>query len=68
MSETKSLETARIIKRLFSVTDKKDIEIYRQYLLNKGWGKAACPFILEFPHLTIPNMISDKLIRKFLKV
>jgi homoserine acetyltransferase len=33
-----------------------------------SWGHDGCPYVLEFPYLTIPDMIKDKLIHKFLKV
>jgi len=50
------------------MNDKKDVEIYRQFLTSNSWGDSGCPFILEFPSLTVPDMIKDRLIRKFLKV
>jgi len=55
-------------KHLFDVECKKDVDIYTRFLRTGAWGKDACPFILEFPYLTIPDMIKDKLIHKFLKV
>jgi hypothetical protein len=55
-------------RRHFNMNDKKDVEIYRQFLLSNSWGESGCPFILEFPALTVPDMIKDRLIRKFLKV
>jgi hypothetical protein len=55
-------------RRHFNANDKKDVEIYRQFLTSNSWGDSGCPFILEFPSLTVPDMIKDRLIRKFLKV
>jgi len=55
-------------KRNFDVNSKKDVEIFTRYLKTKAWGKEGCPFTLEFPHLTVPDMIKDKLVLKFLKV
>lgn len=55
-------------KRYFDVDNKKDVEIFRKFLKNSAWGKDCCPFELEEPHLTIPDMIKDKLVRKYLKV
>jgi hypothetical protein len=55
-------------KRLFDVNCKKDLDMYTKFLKTGAWGKDACPFVLEFPYLTIPDMIKDKLIHKFLKV
>lgn len=65
---TKTLEGFRRQKRYFNINNKADIEVYRQYLINNAWGDNGCPFILEFPSLTVPDMIKDRLIRKFLKV
>ena len=42
--------------------------MYKTFLRTHAWGKDGCPFILEFPYLTIPDMIKDKLIHKLLKV
>jgi hypothetical protein len=64
----KTLEGMRKQKRYFDINSKQDVELYRQYLINTAWGIEACPFILEFPHLTVPDMIKDRLIKKFLKV
>jgi hypothetical protein len=63
-----TLEAYRKQKRYFNINDKKDVEQYRQFLINNSWGNMGCPFILEFPSLTVPDMIKDRLIRKFLKV
>ena len=68
MSVTKTFETIRKTKRLFDPISEVDKLIYREYLRNKGWGVEGCPFILEFPHLTIPNMINAMLIHQFLGV
>lgn len=62
------LETIVKPKRYFSVASKKDIEMYRNFLERGTWGHDGCPFALEYPYLTIPDMIKDKLIHKFLKV
>ena len=56
-------------KRKFDINSKKDIDIYRYFLINSDWKiTGTCPFDLEFPYLTVPDMIKDKLIRKYLKV
>ena len=64
----KTLESLRKQKRYFDINSIQDIELYRQYLIKNSWGTTGCPFILEFPSLTIPDMIKDRLIKKFLKV
>lgn len=64
-----TLKSFKKQKRNFDLNNKDDVEIYRQFLINGNkWGHDACPFNLEFPFLTIPDMIKDRLVRKFLKV
>jgi hypothetical protein len=64
-----TLEAFKKQKRYFDLNNKADVELYRQFLINGNkWGSTTCPFILEFPYLTTPDMIKDKLVRKFLKV
>ena len=55
-------------KVYFDVNNAKHIKLYRSFVLHKAWGTDCCPFICEFPFLTIPDMIQEKLIYKFLKV
>jgi hypothetical protein len=64
---SKTLEGMRRYKRYFDINSKEDVELYRNFLMTSGWGD-PCPFILEFPYLTVPDMIKDRLIKKFLKV
>lgn len=53
----------------FNVNNKEHVEMYRKFLETHGWSHSkGCPFDLEFPYTTIPDMIKDKLIHKFLKV
>lgn len=66
---SKTLEAFRKQKRYFDENNKDDIETYKQYLVNNNrWGEVGCPFILEFPYLTTPDMIKDRLIKKFLGI
>jgi len=56
-------------KRKFDMNSKADVEIYKSFLETNSWKiTGSCPFVLEFPYLTVPDMIKDKLVRKFLKV
>jgi len=64
----KSLEAYRKQKRYFDINNKKDIEQYRQFLISNSWGTQGCPFILEFPSLNVPDMIKDRVVRKYLKI
>ena len=62
------LELTTSNKRKFDINSKKDIELYRSFLTNRRWGGTGCPFVLEFPHLTIPDMIKDKMMNKYMKI
>lgn len=62
------LDTVIKQKRYFDVNSKKDIDLFVSFLKTGAWGSDGCPFTLEYPYLTIPDMIKDKLIHKFLKV
>lgn len=49
-------------KRIFNPKNKKDIELFKSFLADNKWG-GPCPFILQEPYLTIPEMLKDKYIR-----
>ena len=49
------------MKKSFDVNSAKDLREYQNYLRNKSWGK-GCPFELEWPYLSIPEMIQHKII------
>lgn len=49
-------------KHLFDPKDKKDISLLKQFMSEYKWGN-PCPFILEEPYLTIPDMMKDKYIK-----
>ncbi len=55
-------------KRHFNVNSKKDIEVFISFMQNDAWGDGGCPFFLEEPYHVVPEMIKDKLLRKFLKI
>ncbi len=51
----------RFPKRVFDVNSKEDLKVYKLFLKNSNWGKTGCPFELEWPWLSIPDMISHKI-------
>ena len=61
------LETMVRSKRYFNVMDKKDIHAAKDFFANHRWT-GGCPFILEYPYLTVPDMLRDKLIHKVLGI
>ena len=65
----RTLEGLRKQKRYFDKDSDIDVNAYRDYLKNNNkWGFEGCPFILEFPYLTTPDMIKDILVHKYLGV
>ena len=56
-------------RRKFDMNNEKDVEIYKHFLVNNDWKHVgSCPFELEYPYNSVPDMIKDKLVRKFLGV
>jgi hypothetical protein len=53
-------------RKKFDPADRKDLAEYK-YFLDHGSWKSGCPFWLEWPFLTIPDMVKDKLVRYVLK-
>lgn len=56
----------RYERRKFCVELTEDLLTYQRFLENKSWGAGGCPFILEWPYETIPGMIHDKIVRRWL--
>lgn len=51
-------------KRRFNSNSKKDLLEYKFFLDNNKWIE-NCPFELEYPYLSIPDMIRCKLIENY---
>lgn len=62
------LEKIDRTKRNFNVNSKIDVEMYKTFIIEGRWGREGCPFALEYPYLSVPDMIKDKLIHKYLKI
>lgn len=58
------LESINRQKRFFKESSKQDIELTKKFFEKFAWGPEGCPFILEYPYLSIPDMIKDKLVYK----
>ena len=58
----------RLQKHDFDPANKKDRAEYAHFLKNGKWKSDVCPFILDWPYLTIPDMIKDKLAHYVLNV
>jgi hypothetical protein len=57
------LHQAILLKReVFDASNPIHIEEVKYFMQNNKW-KDICPFFLEWPYLTIPDMIKDKIVR-----
>jgi hypothetical protein len=57
------IEKHSMPRRVFDPGNKKDIRDFRFFMKNFRWPDYQCPFYLEWPYLTIPDMIKDKFAR-----
>lgn len=51
----------RFQKYKFDPTNKQDMLRYKQFTKTGSWGNGGCPYLLEWPWLTIPAMIAHKI-------
>lgn len=51
----------RYAKRLFDVGNKQDLKMYRNFIQTRSWGTDGCPFELEWPWLSVPDMLAHKI-------
>lgn len=58
------LETLIKPKRFFNESCKQDIHLAKNFFKSHSWGEYGCPFILEYPYLSVPDMIKDKIVHK----
>jgi hypothetical protein len=59
------LNQSILLKReVFDASNPVHIEEVKYFMQYSKW-KDICPFFLEWPYLTIPDMIKDKIVRNF---
>ncbi len=58
------LESKLRQKRFFNPKSAKDMAVAKFFFKTQSWGEGGCPFFLEFPYSTIPDMMKDKIIHK----
>ena len=58
------LESKLLQKRFFDPKSKKDMALAKVFFKTQSWGNKGCPFFLELPYSTIPDMMKDKIIHK----
>ena len=52
-------------KQMFDPANPRHIKTYKSFIRNNKWSK-PCPFVLEWPYNSIPDMIKNKLIQKYI--
>jgi hypothetical protein len=67
VSKLIELQTLNNPKYLFDPKNKYHINIFKYFLKENRWG-TPCPFLLEEPYLTIPDMMKDKYIKSQLEI
>ena len=55
-------------KREFNPAEKKDRAEYAYFLRHGRWKSVFCPFSLDWPYLTIPDMVKDRIVHHALHV
>lgn len=51
----------------FDPNKKSHREEYKYFLQNNTWKNRVCPFLSEWPHLSVDSTIKDKIARHYLK-
>jgi hypothetical protein len=51
----------------FDISNDQHVQCFKQYVIKNKW-EDGCPFALEYPWMSVPDMIKDKLIRSFLDI
>ena len=62
------IEMLTVYQRRQFEYSKQDIADAKKFLAHKKWGPEGCPFYLEWPYLTIPDMLKDKLTKFYLNI
>jgi hypothetical protein len=62
------LSQQMIVNRtVFNPKNKDHLKEYKYFIENNSW-KNVCPFWLEWPYLSVPDMIKDKMIKSMLTI
>lgn len=52
-------------KRIFDPRNRDDLLEYRHFITKGSWKNGTCPFQLQWPYLTIPNMLHEMVARHY---
>jgi hypothetical protein len=63
------LEKVNRRRRFFDINDRKDIASAKYFFTHHSWrNESGCPFVLEYPFVSVPDMIRSKLTHKHLGI
>lgn len=54
-------------KMIFDVENPDHLKLFKGFMDNNRWGYDGCPFVLQWPWQTVPDMIKHQITEKFLK-
>ena len=60
------LDTIVRTKRYFNEYSEADIQRFAKFYRTNAWGQDGCPYVLEYPYTSVPDMIKEKLLDKLL--
>lgn len=49
----------------FDPSNNTHLQRYMSFLETGTWGKESCPFKLEWPYASVPDMIQAKIVRHY---
>ena len=52
-------------RKMFDPSSKNDLREYKYFFENNKW-RDCCPFWLEWPYYSVPDMIKDKIIKNII--
>jgi hypothetical protein len=52
-------------KRYFDPRKVEDLLEYKHFITKGNWKHGTCPFQLQWPYLTIPNMLHEMIARHY---
>jgi hypothetical protein len=58
-------KNALLRREYFDPKNNSHLDIARKFFTTNKWEN-TCPFFLEWPYITVPDMIKDKITRYFL--
>jgi hypothetical protein len=57
-------------RKIFDPSNSEHLKLVRIFMQENAWKNTSamgtCPFLLEWPYLSVPDMIKDKIVRNLL--